>query len=576
MEILKTSKQNSETNKGESKYYLVDKGSTGRILEGFEQGSKYVYKLFRLLNQTEGWFDLANSFCFIEIISTQIISNSLQTSPLCFLKPKNLDNTIPIQIFLNENLEENYAKIRFDPANEDLSSFLKRTNDEIRMKHFSTLFSQILFGIFSLHEKNLMHRDIKPKNILVFGDNNSFRVCDYGFTCPVDLNGKVYSSTICGTTKYQPLEVGISSSNQFQNGDLFSFGITLIEYLCGTSIENVVQNLDPGISNSLIVIPKFWSRQNILELLNSMEAKPFMKFIEKQNWIHLKEILELLLECDPKKRPSASSLVSNIKTLEMFPLLKSLLGDYQKQKKTSYFQNSASMRRKKISSLEVLSERIQEIDIKNPILSEKWIYNLHLHNIKAALEIGMIPNQICLWGPKIWNKDFLNYRNLIYNILKKDFGAYKISLDMLLYIGDLMDNFVSIFEIKIFGAYLNQSIFKNPLLQSELKPFDTKEILIWSLHVFIFYVAQWFEFKPITIQKIIESLSIHLLQDSKSILILKGINVDYLFSYYFLHSCFYYGTNIHWTLPISRRLVFKEIYTHSDPFETFACLFALK
>jgi serine/threonine protein kinase len=65
------------------------------------------------------------------------------------------------------------------------------------------IFIQVLNAINFLHENDLIYRDIKPENILMF-ENNVVKLCDFGWC--VKLNGH-QRSAYCGTTEYMSPEL---------------------------------------------------------------------------------------------------------------------------------------------------------------------------------------------------------------------------------------------------------------------------------------------------------------------------------------------------------------------------------
>ena len=49
----------------------------------------------------------------------------------------------------------------------------------MQRNHFVYIFYQILLGLDYLHERNLIHRDMKPSNVLIDNDSK-IRLCDFG------------------------------------------------------------------------------------------------------------------------------------------------------------------------------------------------------------------------------------------------------------------------------------------------------------------------------------------------------------------------------------------------------------
>lgn len=117
-----------------------------------------------------------------------------------------------------------------------LETFIKKMkfdNSEINMKTAWSIFSQMVDGISFLHKKFIIHRDIKPGNILLIEktmDSESYlnvKICDFGLS--------IRSNTICppsivGTIWYMAPE--ILNKEEYDNTiDIWSLRITIYELI---------------------------------------------------------------------------------------------------------------------------------------------------------------------------------------------------------------------------------------------------------------------------------------------------------------------------------------------------------
>lgn len=92
-----------------------------------------------------------------------------------------------------------------------------------------------------IHSKKIIHRDIKPDNILL--SNGVIKISDFSWATPCSHKKSVF----CGTIGYAPPEV--SELNQYNESiDLWGLGVILYELATGrvwvNSVEETLQNVD--------------------------------------------------------------------------------------------------------------------------------------------------------------------------------------------------------------------------------------------------------------------------------------------------------------------------------------------
>ena len=93
----------------------------------------------------------------------------------------------------------------------------------------------ILQGLNYAHRHNIVHRDMKPENVLI-SDDGEVKVADFGIARLTDDSGDGSTATKTGTTVGTPQYMSpeqVASSKVDGRSDLYSTGIMLYEAICG-------------------------------------------------------------------------------------------------------------------------------------------------------------------------------------------------------------------------------------------------------------------------------------------------------------------------------------------------------
>ncbi|XP_065058145.1 cyclin-dependent kinase-like 2 [Rhopilema esculentum] len=101
--------------------------------------------------------------------------------------------------------------------------------DETAVKKISY---QVLRGLDFCHTHNIIHRDVKPENILV-SKSGIVKLCDFGFARPLAIGpGEVYTDYVA-TRWYRAPELLVGDTNYGKAVDIWAVGCLLSEMLTG-------------------------------------------------------------------------------------------------------------------------------------------------------------------------------------------------------------------------------------------------------------------------------------------------------------------------------------------------------
>uniref|UniRef100_A0A0D9XYV8 [RNA-polymerase]-subunit kinase n=1 Tax=Leersia perrieri TaxID=77586 RepID=A0A0D9XYV8_9ORYZ len=95
------------------------------------------------------------------------------------------------------------------------------------------LMRQLLDGVAAMHAAGVMHRDIKPDNVVV-GPRGGLKICDFGMSRDVDSGG-AYTSPVV-TLWYRAPELILGSREYDEGVDTWALGCIMAELLAGAPL----------------------------------------------------------------------------------------------------------------------------------------------------------------------------------------------------------------------------------------------------------------------------------------------------------------------------------------------------
>ena len=252
----------------------------------FEVGSEVTPKGYQIMSCLKHTY---NSFIYL-------VSLNGEKSVLKYVRPRaprsvtqgermannrlrGFDHLLTGEVF---NVKGSIAVVMPYCSGSDLDDFIRRTRlniGDVRMLSY-----QVLCGLDTMHERGMIHRDVKLQNVLV--DDSRGLVAylgDFGTTAWLDDMSAKFE--IVGTKGYQAPELlRLSNEGYNEKVDMWAFGVMLYMMVAQTKPFKGDKEVCEGT----------WDREQMANRFNGKDLPDLL------------DLLELLFSVDPERRLSAS------------------------------------------------------------------------------------------------------------------------------------------------------------------------------------------------------------------------------------------------------------------------------
>jgi serine/threonine protein kinase len=115
-------------------------------------------------------------------------------------------------------------------SGEDLKGFIRRVG-QLPVAKAVSIASQVAEGLAEAHRLNVVHRDLKPQNIMIDRDGNA-RIMDFGVARSLKGKGITGAGVMIGTPEYMSPEQ-VEGWEADPRADIYALGVILFEMLTG-------------------------------------------------------------------------------------------------------------------------------------------------------------------------------------------------------------------------------------------------------------------------------------------------------------------------------------------------------
>ncbi len=214
---------------------------------------------------------------------------------------------------------------------------------------------QITDGMSVAHDAYIIHRDIKPQNIMI-QENGVVKITDFGIAMAMNATQLTQTNSVMGSVHYLPPEQANGKGSTLQS-DIYSMGILMYELLTGklpykgdNAVEIALKHLKeslPSIKEDLPDLPQ--SVENIIIRASSKNPK--------NRYNDAREMHEDLLTClDESRKNETKVVLENPENLDDQPK--------QKRQNNSKKEKENVKETKKEEEGELIAKQITKSDLK--------------------------------------------------------------------------------------------------------------------------------------------------------------------------------------------------------------------
>lgn len=160
---------------------------------------------------------------------------------------------------------------------------------------------QIAEGLDTAYKQGVVHRDIKPQNILI-NSKDMIKITDFGLARGRDTITLTQSNVFMGTAYYISPEQAESGRSADTRSDLYSVATVLFEMLAGrppyegeTAVDIVIKHMNDNVPSLCRLRPKLPSEMDTF-IQKALAKNPNERYTTPREFISALEQLQVLIE----------------------------------------------------------------------------------------------------------------------------------------------------------------------------------------------------------------------------------------------------------------------------------------
>uniref|UniRef100_A0A8C5EJB5 Cyclin-dependent kinase 14 n=1 Tax=Gouania willdenowi TaxID=441366 RepID=A0A8C5EJB5_GOUWI len=215
----------------------------------------------------------------------------------------------------------------FEYVHTDLCQYMDKHPVGLHPDNVKLFLFQMLRGLSYIHRRYILHRDLKPQNLLI-SDTGELKLADFGLARAKSVPSHTYSNEVV-TLWYRPPDVLLGSTDYSTCLDMWGVGCIFVEMIQGVAafpgMKDIQDQLEriflvlgtpsedmwPGISS----LPHFKPGRSVCGFLVQsiqLHNRLFDNHLTGLGYVdHAEDLASKFLQCFPKNRLSAQTALNH-------------------------------------------------------------------------------------------------------------------------------------------------------------------------------------------------------------------------------------------------------------------------
>ncbi|KAG7170942.1 cyclin-dependent-like kinase 5 [Homarus americanus] len=245
---------------------------------------------------------------------------------ICLLKELKHKNIVRLHDVLHSDKK---LTLVFEHCDQDLKKYFDSLNGEIDPDIVKSFLFQLLRGLEFCHSRNVLHRDLKPQNLLI-NKNGELKLADFGLARAFGIPVRCYSAEVV-TLWYRPPDVLFGAKLYNTSIDMWSAGCIFAELanagrplFPGSDVDDQVKRIFkllgtpteetwPGMTSlpDYKTFPLYQPTMTLAQVCPKLSSKG-------------RDLLQRLLICNPAVRMSAEDAMTHSYFADLSPSIRNV------------------------------------------------------------------------------------------------------------------------------------------------------------------------------------------------------------------------------------------------------------